>query len=99
MKILSVQGSFTLVPDAYPLISTYLPLESNGLTTYPGLPGTALAVGNSACEEDAGSEEDVFVLDCVVSLWATRREEDGILSSEGCCRACCLTAASDIGID
>jgi len=44
MKILSVQGSFTLVPDAYPLISTYLPLESNGLTTYPGLPGTALAV-------------------------------------------------------
>src|SRR6059058_3763492 len=45
-KILSVHGSFTLVPDAYPLTSTYLPLLSNGLNTYPGFSGTAFAVGN-----------------------------------------------------
>jgi len=28
------------------LTSTYPPLGSNGLKTYPGLPGTGLAVGN-----------------------------------------------------
>src|SRR5262249_10803206 len=34
-KILSVQGSFTLVPGGKPLTSTYLPSLSNGLNTYP----------------------------------------------------------------
>ena len=31
------------------------PLESNGLNTYPGLSGTALAVGNAVKVEDAGA--------------------------------------------
>src|SRR5215813_6471281 len=47
-KILSVQGSFTLVPGGKPLTSTYLPSLSNGLNTYPGLSGTGLPVGKLA---------------------------------------------------
>jgi hypothetical protein len=71
MKILSVQGSFTLVPGAKPLTSTYLSLASNGLKTYPGFPGTGFPVGN----EDAGAEardDEVSVDDCAVSLWVVR---------------------------
>jgi len=68
-KILSVQGSLTLVPGVYPLTSTYLPLESNGLNTYPGLSGTALAVGNAVeVEEEACAGGDGFGSGCVVSL-------------------------------
>src|SRR6266516_4907316 len=39
----------------------YLPLASKGLKTYPGLPGTALAVGNmgSVEEEVNGDGEEV----------------------------------------
>ena len=48
MKILSVHGSFTLLPGVYPLTSTYLFLESKGLTTYPGFSGTRFATGNCA---------------------------------------------------
>src|SRR5438876_5241252 len=33
----------------------YLPLASKGLKTYPGLPGTALAVGNMSSVEEGGS--------------------------------------------
>ena len=72
-------------------MSTYLPLESNGLATYPGLPGTNLAVGNSGWPEEACDEEDDFVFDCVVSLRATRGAavDDGVetlsLSIRGCC--------------
>ena len=66
-KILSVQGSFTLVPGAKPLTSTYLPSLSNGLTTYPGLPGTAFPVGNA--DDGAKAREDEAVVDdCGVSV-------------------------------
>ena len=34
----------------------YLPFVSKGLTTYPGLPGTALAVGNVGSVEEEGEE-------------------------------------------
>jgi hypothetical protein len=33
----------------------YLPFVSKGLKTYPGLPGTALAVGNIGSVEEEGS--------------------------------------------
>lgn len=67
MKILSVQGSFTLVPGAKPLTSTYLSLASKGLKTYPGFPGTGFPVGN----EDVGAEaldDELPVGTCAVSL-------------------------------
>jgi hypothetical protein len=52
-KTLPEYGSFTLLPEAYPVTSTYL-VGSYGLKTYPGLSGTTLAVGNSCSfEEDA----------------------------------------------
>ena len=74
MKILSVQGSFTLVPGAKPLTSTYLSLASNGLKTYPGFPGTGFPVGNEDVGAEAGDDE-VPVDDCAVSLcfarWST----------------------------
>ena len=44
-KIFFEYGSFTLSPDLYPVTSTYPPFGSNGLNTYPGFPGTGLAVG------------------------------------------------------
>ena len=34
----------------------YLPFASNGLTTYPGLPGTVLAVGNVGSVGEEGEE-------------------------------------------
>ena len=34
----------------------YLPFVSKGLTTYPGLPGTVLAVGNVGSVEEEGEE-------------------------------------------
>jgi hypothetical protein len=62
-KILSVQGSFTLVPGAKPLTSTYLPSLSNGLKTYPGLPGTNFPVGNAADGAEERADE-TLVDDC-----------------------------------
>jgi hypothetical protein len=56
MKTLSVHGSFALLPDGYPLTSMYLPFVSKGLTTYPGLSGTALAVGNVGLVGEEGEE-------------------------------------------
>ena len=66
-KILSVQGSFTLVPEGKPLTSTYLPSLSNGLKTYPGLPGTNFPVGNAVDGAEA-REDETFVDDCAASL-------------------------------
>jgi hypothetical protein len=42
----------------------YLPFVSKGLKTYPGLPGTALAVGNlsSVEEEVSGDGEEVHTI-------------------------------------
>src|SRR5882724_492155 len=64
-KILSVQGSFTLVPEGKPLTSTYLPSLSNGLKTYPGLPGTNFPVGNVV--DGAAPEDETLVCDCTGS--------------------------------
>ena len=47
MKIFPEYGSFTLLPEGYPVTSTYL-VGSEGLNTYPGLFGTGLATGNCA---------------------------------------------------
>ena len=66
MKILSVQGSFTLVPDAKPLTSTYLSLV-NGLNTYPGFPGTGFPVGNEGVGAEA-CDDEIAVDGCAVSL-------------------------------
>src|SRR4030095_9206611 len=66
-KILSVQGSFTLVPDGKPLTSAQRPSLSNGLRTDPGLPGTNFPVGNVVEGAEAG-EDETLVCDCVVSL-------------------------------
>src|SRR4029077_20001757 len=62
-KILSVHGSFTFVPGAKPLTSTYLPSLSNGLKTYPGLPGTNFPVGNAA-DGAEGRADETLVDDC-----------------------------------
>src|SRR5258708_38530228 len=67
-KILSVQGSFTLVPAGKPLTSTYLPSLSNGLKTYPGLPGTNFPVGNAVDGAVAAPEDETVVCDCAASL-------------------------------
>jgi hypothetical protein len=108
MKILFVHGSFALLPDVKPLTSTYL-LESNGLITYPGLPGTNLAVGKSACPEEACDEDDGFVfasvdrVACVGCVRATRgaavdRGLEGLsLSVRGCWRREEATSGSAIG--
>src|SRR6266516_3180781 len=69
-KILSVRGSFTLVPGANPLTSTYLSL-AKGLNTYPGLSGTAFAVGKFYCGAE-GRDKPAFVEDCAVSLRVVR---------------------------
>src|SRR5947208_4907685 len=69
-KILSVHGSFTLVPGAKPLTSTYLSL-AKGLNTYPGLSGTAFAVGKFSCGAEA-RDEPLLVEDCAVSLRVVR---------------------------
>jgi len=99
MKILSVQGSLTLVPGVYPLTSTYLPLESKGLTTYPGLPGTALAVGNSACTEEARDDADDFGFSCRASVrLALETFDRGRLLSGADRGRCCVTATSAAGI-
>src|SRR5882757_1949343 len=68
-KILSVQGSFTLVPDGKPLTSTYLPSLSKGLKTYPGLPGTNFPVGNAV-----GGADETLVDDC--AAWLPVMPED-----------------------
>ena len=47
MKIFPEYGSFTLLPEGYPVTSTYL-VGSEGLNTYPGLFGTGFATGNCA---------------------------------------------------
>ena len=70
MKILSVQGSFTLVPDAKPLTSTYLSLV-NGLNTYPGFPGTGFPVGNEGVGAEARDDE-IPVDGCAVSVCVVR---------------------------
>jgi hypothetical protein len=70
MKILSVQGSFTLVPDAKPLTSTYLSLV-NGLNTYPGFPGTGFPVGNEGVGAEARDDE-IPVDGCAVSRCVVR---------------------------
>ena len=46
VKIFPEYGSLALLPEGYPLTSTYLD-GSEGLKTNPGLFGTGLAVGNS----------------------------------------------------
>jgi hypothetical protein len=56
-----------LVPDGNPLTSTYLPSLSNGLKTYPGLPGTSFPVGN-AVDGAEGREDETFVDDCTACL-------------------------------
>src|SRR6266542_4250632 len=84
MKILSVQGSFTLVPGAKPLTSTYLSLV-NGLNTYPGFPGTGFPVGN----EGVGAEAREVAPD--VPLWLRSA------STRGCC--CEADTVSGGGID
>src|SRR4029453_16941878 len=66
-KILSVQGSFTLVPDGKPLTSTYLPSLSNGLKTCPGLPGTNFPVGKAVDGAEA-PEAETLDDDCAASL-------------------------------
>jgi hypothetical protein len=55
------------VPDAKPLTSTYLPSLSNGLKTYPGLPGTNFPVGNADDGAEA-REDETLVDDCAASL-------------------------------
>ena len=56
-----------MVPDAKPLTSTYLPSLSNGLKTYPGLPGTNFPVGNAVDGTEA-REDETLVDDCPASL-------------------------------
>ena len=51
-----------MVPDGKPLTSTYLPSLSNGLKTYPGLPGTNFPVGNAV--DGAEAPEDETLDDC-----------------------------------
>jgi hypothetical protein len=46
-KMFPEYGSFTLLPDGYPVTSTYF-VGSAGLKTYPGRFGTGCAVGNCA---------------------------------------------------
>ena len=46
-----------MVPEGKPLTSTYLPSLSNGLKTYPGLPGTSFPVGNAVDGEEAREDE------------------------------------------
>jgi len=55
------------VPDGKPLTSTYRPSLSNGLRTYPGLPGTNFPVGNVVEGAEPG-EDETLVCDGVVSL-------------------------------
>jgi hypothetical protein len=47
-----------LVPDGKPLTSTYLPSLSDGLKTYPGLPGTNFPVGNDVDGAEAREAPD-----------------------------------------
>jgi len=77
-------------------------LGSKGLKTYPGLPGTDLAVGNSPCAEEARDDDDGFVLDCAVSLLLLgaileERPEVLSLSTRGC--GCGAEATSGGGTD
>jgi hypothetical protein len=57
-----------LVPDGKPLTSTYLPSLSNGLKTYPGLPGTNFPVGNAVDGAATAPEDETLVCDCAASL-------------------------------
>src|SRR5437762_4544703 len=101
-KILSVQGSFTLVPDAKPLTSTYLPSLSNGLKTYPGLPGTNFPVGNAVDEAEARVDATLDD-DCAVSPRVVREVAPDVrlwprsASTRGCC--CDADAISGGGIE
>src|SRR5690349_12345793 len=89
-NILSVQGSFTLVPEGKPLTSTYLPSLSNGLKTYPGLPGTNFPVGN-AVDGAASREDETLVDDCAISSRDVTEVPLDLLrwlrssSTRGCC--------------
>jgi hypothetical protein len=56
-----------LVPDGKPLTSTYLPSLSNGLKTYPGLPGTNFPVGNAVDGAEA-REDETLGCDSAASL-------------------------------
>ena len=90
-----------MVPDAKPLTSTYLPSLSNGLKTYPGLPGTNFPVGNAV--DGAEALEDETFDDCAASLrlvpdvpldvWLWPRSAP----TRGCC--CEADAISGGGID
>jgi hypothetical protein len=56
----------------------YLPFVSKGLTTYPGLPGTALAVGNVGSVGEEGEELDFLVVAAVADLLrGSKRTETG----------------------
>ena len=91
-----------MVPEGKPLTSTYLPSLSNGLKTYPGLPGTNFPVGN-AVEEAEAREDATLDDDCAVSLGVVREVVSDVrlwprsASTRGCC--CEADAISDGGID
>lgn len=91
-----------MVPDGKPLTSTYLPSLSNGLKTYPGLPGTNFPVGNAGDGADA-REDETLVDDCAASLRDVievpldLRLWPRSASSRGCC--CDADAVSGGGID
>ena len=56
----------------------YLPFVSKGLTTYPGLPGTALAVGNVGSVGEEGEELGFLVVAAVADLLrGSKRTETG----------------------
>jgi hypothetical protein len=91
-----------LVPDGKPLTSTYLPSLSNGLKTYPGLPGTNFPVGNAADGAEA-REDETLVDDCAASLRDVLEVPLDLrlrlcsVSAGGCC--CEADAISGGGID
>jgi hypothetical protein len=90
-----------LVPDGKPLTSTYLPSLSNGLKTYPGLPGTNFPVGNAVDGAEA-REDETLVDDCAASLRDVTEVPLDLrlwprsVSTRGCC---CEADAISGGID
>jgi len=90
-----------LVPEGKPLTSTYLPSLSNGLKTYPGLPGTNFPVGNAVDGAEA-REDETLADDCAASLRDVTevpldlRLWSRSASTRGCC---CEADAIPGGID
>ena len=79
-----------MVPEGKPLTSTYLPSLSNGLKTYPGLPGTNFPVGNAVDGAEA-REDETLVDDCAISSRDVTEVPLDLLrwlrssSTRGCC--------------